>query len=167
MPVSTPALKRFLIVGLGFLPALVFARIGETTEECEKRYGKPEHPVFQDPKTPDLSFAIYRKGQLEILIVFLNGKAGSILYSPSNTNTVEALTPESVEVLLKANIGDVPWSHSQDPTNENVQHFETTNGTFTASYDAGKNTLTIENKDMLEHTKNIRRMKAAGKLKGF
>ena len=50
----------------------LFARIGETEQECAARYGEPIK------KFPDNSLA-YQKSGLAIIITFFNGKADSVL----------------------------------------------------------------------------------------
>ena len=72
------------------------ARIGETIEQCDKRYGKPI--AFQDAQgalvTPT---RIYRKGDFEITVFQLNGRCEAMMYT--NIVTGKLLSTEIMKFL--------------------------------------------------------------------
>jgi uncharacterized protein YdbL (DUF1318 family) len=53
--------------------ATLFARIGETEQECAARYGEPIKKLPNDS-------LLYQKADLNIFITFFNGKADAIAY---------------------------------------------------------------------------------------
>ncbi|HEY5743631.1 MAG TPA: hypothetical protein VIS99_13935, partial [Terrimicrobiaceae bacterium] len=76
----------------------LFARIGETEQECAARYGEPIKQF------PDNSFG-YQKSDLGIIITFFNGKADAIAYRKIATNVLgkgEDISENEVEILLKS-----------------------------------------------------------------
>lgn len=94
------------IVGLAMLLPAV-GRIGETPAQCEARYGKP---VKIDKEKERIW---YRKGGLEVLVLFHDGKADHLFFEKSAHDELDlplGLSTAEIEVLLNANFGDNLWS---------------------------------------------------------
>jgi hypothetical protein len=102
-------------------PSWSWARLGETPEQCEERYGAPipnkddfgnviprELPTLHMPRASVLCY--HAKG-LKILIVFTDGKAGQIFYQKltKSPSEVKALSEAEINWLLEANSGGKTW----------------------------------------------------------
>jgi len=82
------------------------ARLGESEEECSKRYGQPvaEIPALLETATS----ATYQKGDVRVRIEFLEGKAAFISFSR------RGLKEEERQTLLDINAGTLVWSPAAD-----------------------------------------------------
>lgn len=102
---------------LCLLSSAAFARIGETPQQCEARYGKPTimHPARD---TERVRFSV---GQILITCWFWEGKCCSIDYEigkPSNVVYPKDITAERFELsqaqrFLKFNSAGGEWVHEQ------------------------------------------------------
>jgi hypothetical protein len=97
-----------------------WARLGETEEQCEKRYGKASVPeglisnFGRDAKTPTLKedkVLQYRRDGMTIYVGFIDGKASSIQYS-FFMGRETPLDRQEVEALLKINAPDRQWYYN-------------------------------------------------------
>jgi hypothetical protein len=139
----------------------LFARIGETEQECAARYGEPVK------KLPDNSL-LYRKSGLGILITFFNGKADSIAYRKIATNALgkgEQISENEVEILLNSNSGGVPWKKL--PLISMNRNWETENGEVLATYITFEGLLKVGTKDFLAREKAKKDAKESKNLEGF
>jgi hypothetical protein len=115
----------FFVVALGFLPAA--ARVGETLDQCKKRYGKatPIPQVYDfGEQAKDLAYYNFEKNGIEIQIGFLNGIASDLSFhhhadaasdaSVPNLTTPNAFTPFEIETLLADNASGMAWKTVQD-----------------------------------------------------
>ena len=121
------------IAAVTLTTSTLFARIGETEQECAARYGEPIH------KFPDNIF-LYQKSDIDIHITFVNGIAVLIAYRRSVKG--QHMSEKEVEILLKRNSGGVPW-HKLGGL------WETENGELVAKYNFGRHMLLIANRDYL------------------
>jgi hypothetical protein len=136
--------------------ATLFARIGETEQECTARYGEP----FE--KLPNNS-VLYRKSDLGLLINFFNGKADSIAYRKIAKG--QQLSENEVEILLNNNSGGVPWKkHAVISMN---REWLTENGELVATYVTHERLLMVATKDYLARRKAKIEAKEVQNLKGF
>jgi hypothetical protein len=115
------------IVALGLLPAS--ARVGETLEQCKKRYGKavgaPTPYEFAD-EAKELVYCSFQKSGIDILIGFLNGKAADLSFhhhhdpaapAPDPTDPTapsDAFTQVEIDTLLADNANDLTWKTVPD-----------------------------------------------------
>jgi spore coat protein CotH len=139
----------------------LFARIGETEQECAARYGEPIK------KFPDNSSA-YQKSGLAIIITFFNGKADSIGYRKIATNALgkgEQLSENEVEILLNSNSGGVSWK--QRAVISVNRNWETEDGEFLATYSTFENLLKVGTKDFRAREKAKKEAKESQNLEGF
>ncbi len=116
--------------------SILFARIGETEEECAARYGEPTK------KLPNNSF-LYQKSDLNIFIIFFNGKADAIAYSKIAKG--QQLSENEIETLLESNSGGVPWQKRAVISMNRT--WGTENGELLANYDTVEHLLMIATKD--------------------
>ena len=149
------------IAAAALTTSTLFARIGETEEECAARYGEPIK------KFPDNRF-LFQKSDLGIIITFFNGKADAIVYRKIATNVLgkgEKISENEVEILLKSNSGGVPWKkRAVISMNRN---WETENGEVFATYLTFENLLMVGTKDHLAREKAEKAAKEGQKLEGF
>ena len=87
-------MKQILLLFLLCAPA--FGRLGETKDECEKRYGKP---VFIDG-----TVARYHKNGFKIVIMFVDDKACSLGFG--HIDPVEKISKIERDGIVKANAGN-------------------------------------------------------------
>jgi hypothetical protein len=115
------------VVLVVMLPLWSWARLGETPEQCEERYGAPIpntdrfKNVIPRETLPSLHMPLaivarYHASGLKILIVFTNGTAGQIFYQKLMDNpwtTQGDLSEAEIQTLLKANSGDKTWDDGE------------------------------------------------------
>lgn len=102
---------------LGLTP--LFARIGETLDECKKRYGKATEatpPYDFGTDAPDLIYYNFEKNGIAIQIGFLNGKAADLSFhhTADAPAVPAALTQTEIDILLAANSSDMQWKSVTD-----------------------------------------------------
>lgn len=84
-------------------PAL--ARIGETREECKKRYGLPINKLIHIGKENE--YLVFEKAEFEIEIHFYQNKADQVVYwKTSRTNTI---SEHEANELMTLNGGKKKW----------------------------------------------------------
>jgi hypothetical protein len=144
------------IAAVTLTTSTLFARIGETEQECAARYGEPTKTL------PNNSF-LYQKSDLNIFIIFFNGKADAIAYSKIAKG--QQLSENEIEILLKSNSGGVPWKKRLVISMN--RDWETENGELLANYDTVAHLLMIATKDHLAREKAEKAAKEGQKLEGF
>ena len=133
------------------LLGVVEARIGETVEECEKRYGKPK-------VTPDHHF--YKKNGYNIAISFHKGKAHSITYGKISKDKI---SEHEVLILLKANKSDGKWEKENG-----IGKTDWTNGNLSArNTRMGSKTLVILTDEWLDLLIEKSKQEETKQLQGF
>ncbi len=149
-------MKKSLILLAGIMLAIssAQARLGETVDECQTRYGEPKRIALNDNKT---GIATYGKNDLVITIHFLNGKADLIRYSQGQVTTIDL---DLAKYLLKKNGRDKEWEQLtktqivlQDIQDLNAQHprvelvdpiqWKSMDGLLSASFSVGKGTFEV------------------------
>jgi hypothetical protein len=150
----TPLLAA--IAAITLTTSTLFARIGETEEECAARYGEPTKTL------PNNSF-LYQKSDLNIFIIFFNGKADAIAYSKIAKG--QQLSENEIELLLTSNSGVVPWQKRAVISLN--RDWATENGELLANYDAVGHMLMIATKDYFARQKAAKDAKEGQNLEGF
>jgi len=101
-----------LLVTLLIIPSTVSARLGETVEENQARYGQPVKN-YQDTKSPLLKNAdnrTYHYQGWKIRIGFFNDHAVRIFYGKlPKPNTTQQLKSYEIEAVLKAEAHGGKW----------------------------------------------------------
>jgi len=130
------------------------ARLGESVEQCQIRYGKPLSNMLDESRS---GISMYSKNDLSVIIHFLNGKADLIRYSPGQVSTVDL---DLAQYLLKVNGRDKEWDQLTDTKivlneilDENAQYprvqlvdpilWRSKDGILTASFSNGKGTFEV------------------------
>jgi hypothetical protein len=151
----TPMLAAITAVALTTSSTL-FARIGETEQECAARYGEPT-------KTLPNNSLLYEKSDLNIFIIFFNGKADAIAYGKIAKG--QQLSENEIELLLKSNSGGVPWQERAVISMN--RNWVTENGELLANYNTVAHLLMVATKDYFTRTKATKDAKEDQNLEGF
>jgi hypothetical protein len=146
-----PLLAAIAVVGLTTSSTL-FARIGETEQECAARYGESIKKLSNNS-------LLYQKSDLNIFITFFNGKADAIVYRRIANG--QQLSENEVEILLKSNSGGVPWKKRARIS------WVTENGELLATYNTVEHLLMVATKDYLAREKAKKDAKEGQNLEGF
>ena len=153
-------MNTILIATLALILAAVpaSARIGETVEQCEKRYGKA-YPVRQSSDT------MFRKNGFDIVVSFYAGKCDSIYYI-KNDGGFNPITEEEQQILRESNAeGWRPILANEHFQIGSILH-KTANHTA-ARYDLMSTCLQIATYDCLMRKEAARKAKETKNLKGF
>jgi hypothetical protein len=90
-----------------------FARLGETLERCEERYG----PIVEEQKSknaPPLECAfVFTKNEFKITVRLLNGRVGWILYT-----SPKPIVRETIDGLLDNNSEGSKWTTDEAATKQ-------------------------------------------------
>jgi len=151
-----------LLAVMLFLPACVFARIGETPAQCETRYGK----AFKTDTDSGMSF--FRKGGFLIMVGFHQGKAGLVSYRKEETDILDnakEMSDNEIETLLKANGGNKKWKKREIISMD--KEWQTEDGTLFAQYMTMQNYLTVVTKEYIEREDAKKKAKEKKDLEGL
>ena len=96
------------VAGIAITLSTANARIGENTETCAVRYGKPGKLGLDENNT---GVAIYSKNDLAIKIHFTNGSADLVNYSPGEVARIDF---ETAQYLVEINGRDKEWTQLTD-----------------------------------------------------
>ena len=115
-----PAFLVWLFVLALAMPA--FARVGETLDQCKKRYGKATAvpaPYDFGEQAKELYYFNFQKNGIDIQIGFLKGVASDLSFHHHPDPATEgataadakpaALTPIEIDTLLSDNSNDLSW----------------------------------------------------------
>ncbi|RYD67686.1 MAG: hypothetical protein EOP83_02325 [Verrucomicrobiaceae bacterium] len=153
-------MRLLLLLLVSALPAS--ARLGETRDECDKRYGIPV-------KTLEGGGIVYAKAGLHIVATFWNSKVSHIMVCKVERdalNTPKELSQNEIEILLKANDGGSEWKKSEALAFMRSQ-WERADGKAVALYKQTDNYLTIIDTAYASHLDEEKEKKEAKVLDGF
>lgn len=139
----------------------LYARLGETVDVCETRYGKPVTLKLDEQKT---GIAVYDKNDLIIKVHFTKGKVDLVRYS---SGVVQEINLKVAKELLVRNGRDKEWVQLTeteevlyDNRDERAQYprvqivdpilWESEDEILVASYSEGKKTMEIKAADLDE-----------------
>ncbi len=96
-------MKKILILVVCVVVSVsVYARLRETREQCDKRYGKPERSEAGEVK--DSKKVYYRKGAYQVVVYLYNGKVVCIKYMrPKKGDGNHKLEKFELEKFLSVN----------------------------------------------------------------
>ncbi len=109
-------MKRMKIIITLIIVLLAFAsrtdaRLGETKEQCEKRYG--EHYDFT--LYPKLNVSFYMKNDYKVVAYFLDGVCQRIDYKNEGYDgSIQPLSKKEIEVFLSSNAQNSKWIEVDD-----------------------------------------------------
>jgi hypothetical protein len=139
----------------------LYARIGETPQECAARYGQPIKTLQED-------MLLYEKAGLGVIVTFYKGKADAIAYRKIAENALgkgEKISDNEIEFLLKSNSGDTPWK-KRSVISRN-REWESENSNLLATYITFENLLVVATQDYLAREKAKKNAKEGKTLDGF
>jgi hypothetical protein len=164
------------IILVGILPFNGWARLGETPEQCEDRYGPPSI-TKKDPAgfLPGVTLSVYQKAGLAISVIFYRGSAGFVVFEKSEKNALgnmDELSVTEIEALLKANAGGKEWLVARPAIRGPLgDAWELEDGSATAEYVNGpnrfKHRLVVQTAEYLAASRAAERAKDEENLNGF
>ena len=142
------------------MSSFAFARISETLQVCEQRYGAPIKSANDS--------ATFRKGGFLIVITFFEGKADSILYTKTEKNVLNKsaeISANEIQQLLKLNGGEREWKKSGGISMD--REWDTEDGELFAFYKTLDNYLAVGTKGFSDRAKARKKAKENKGLDGF
>jgi|SRR2546423_6488578 len=109
-----------------------WARLGESRDEVEARYGSPVRTIQSAPDR--VTGRLYDFNGFLITVMFLDGKSQLEEYAKKDKTK---LTEDDVEKLLQANSGGRTWQRTDKPTSD-VRTWQLINGDAGASLEPTK-----------------------------
>jgi hypothetical protein len=156
-------MKTLLILVASTLLSLpAHARIGETPEQCQARYGAA---IKADKAAQSILFS---KAGLNVMTFFREGKCVRVGFWKSEVdilNSPLALSDAEKEALLDANGGGAKW-RKLTVLDVNA-YWQTVDEKLTASYVLLENMLIIQTTDEMNRTIAEQQAKEKAKLKDF
>lgn len=98
--------KMFLIAILILSSISVFAKIGETIEQCTTRYGKP----VKSDEFKELQYKYFKKDNLIVGCIFQDGKCTSCFYVKDDSTS---LSETEMENILKSDYKESEWTYKK------------------------------------------------------
>jgi len=152
-------LLSFILLSLLFSP-LANARVGETKEQCEKRYGKAlgnEGEMY-----------FYQKAGLDISVEFNKGVADFIYYLKSQKDKIgqpEKLSDNEVQLLIESNKASGEWEKVKSLSLYTLWHNK--QKSLHAKHTKLDRTLTVCSQSYIDRIAKRQKEEEAKKLKGF
>lgn len=147
-----------LILALG-VSASAFARIGETTNQVDKRYGAPLETTKNSGESRRYSF-----GGFTVLVSFERGISQCEIYQKKDTSR---MMEGEIKGLLGANAGGSAWRDDPDEGGD-AYIYRSKDGRFRiAIYNLRRHDLVVTSKAFLDHHANIANSADRQEMKGF
>lgn len=148
------------------------ARIGETPEQCEVRYGKPVRIEKKDESK------IYLKTGFRINIFFIEGKAVTMIFEKMDkdlSRISHQITTNEVQSLLQSNSGGKEWEEVMLPEERRrvmtdkywPKLWKTKDGERKAVWDTSGHRLLITTTDLLKNVMPEDENVLKKKMEGF
>ncbi|GEP46179.1 hypothetical protein [Brevifollis gellanilyticus] len=141
-------------------PAL--ARIGETPEQCEARYGKPVKIKAENSVS-------YQKAGMRVDCEFIDGKCARIYFAKLEKDAQNAalpITSEEAKILMEANSDGTPWTKTGELVEEGFETWKS--GELEASHlKNAYSSLSINNLAYRKLQDAKKADEEKGSLKGF
>ena len=152
----------FIAIAFFLLVAPAFARIGETEQQIEKRYGKSTLTVSTGNEPLQ---KVYQSSGLNITVTYLDGVSQREIFTKQDGSE---LSKNEIAILLEANTAGSKWI--EDPTATSLagmQGWKLELGGRTAAFSRDKTRLVITT-DLVQKVFNQRKAEdEKEKLKGF
>ena len=152
----------FIAIAFFLLVAPAFARIGETEQQIEKRYGKSTLTVSTGNEPLQ---KVYQSSGLNITVTYLDGVSQREIFTKQDGSE---LSKNEIAILLEANTARSKWI--EDPTATSLagmQGWKLESGGRTAAFSRDKTRLVITT-DLVQKVFNQRKAEdEKEKLKGF
>ena len=147
--------------------ASAFARIGETIEQCNQRYGQCKQRYGQ-PDKPTEQYVDFLKAPFKIIVHFYQGKADRVTYRMIEENDLGEgadISDNEIEQLLKLNGADRQWKRRVVISMD--RYWETQDGRLIAYYKTFEHYLAITTKEFCERVAAETKQKEDKALEGF
>ena len=149
-----------LILALGVsASASAFARIGETTNQVDKRYGAPLETTKNSGESRRYSF-----GGFTVLVNFERGISQCEVYQRKDTSR---MMEGEIRGLLGANAGGSAWRDDPDEGSDAYIYRSQDGRSRIAIYNLLRHDLMVTSKAFLDHHANIANSADRQKMKGF
>jgi hypothetical protein len=148
-----------LVLSIGCNVTLL-ARIGETEQQVEARYGKSIGMLSRGDELPHKA---YRFSGLDIVVGFIDGVSQSEFFYKHDKSD---FSPNEIALLLEANAGGGKWVR-EPKTPSGIQGWKVLSGGRSAEYAGGNKALAIWTDLSLEISQESKAKAEAKKLKGF
>jgi hypothetical protein len=152
----------FIAIAFFLLVAPAFARIGETEQQIEKRYGKSTLTVSTGNEPLQ---KVYQSSGLNITVTYLDGVSQREIFTKQDGSE---LSKNEIAILLEANTAGSKWI--EDPTATSLagmQGWKLESGGRTAAFSRDKTRLVITT-DLVQKVFNqCKAEDEKEKLKGF
>ena len=131
---------------------VAYARLGESFEECARRYG----PHKEEAKEPGRVLRTYKKGEYSVTVVFLlrpgttNYVAHAISYSKPGDFVNEELSAVEVDRFLEVNAAGNEWKSKELADAPTARVWARSDAKAVALYGLTTRILEITSSDMLE-----------------
>lgn len=155
-------LALYSIIMLLLFGSPVFARLGETPAEIEKRYGKPQYQKIEE----SCRFVGYTLNDFMIIVTFILDKAeGETIVKADKS----ALSDTEIASILKANEDDNKWIYDEVHSNLLVKEwFGFMHGGAVATYKLiGEHIFDIKSEFCTNCIRAMEERKAHNNTKGF
>jgi hypothetical protein len=141
------------------LPTWSWARLGETPEQCEARYGAPIEVTNTRMPYASVTIITYGKDDVFIMAVFHRGNAQHISFRKQTP-----LSQAELNALLKANGEGRPWKlNYSDPNNGWLKE----NNFASATFDMRENSVIFTSNTFAALQDSVERIGPSGVLEGF
>lgn len=156
---------------LAFLFALILsaigpahARIGETLEECQARYGS----ATEHSKSEGIS--LFKKSGYIVTCMVTYGKVSVIVFNKEKQRESvfnPPLSDEEISTLQKANSGGSEWEETTGQFEHSKRTWKSKDGKLISIYDTVKNTMSFMTMEVIQKTLQSTKDKDQEKLKDF
>jgi len=164
-----PLCLFLILLALFGVPSLN-ARIGETLEECEVRYGPPVKGPIIDSSIEGAQQYAFAKSGFEVGVTFHQGKAVVLLFSKLEKDALGnsvAMSKAEIEVFLEANQLGGPWVELPSTQTPFMHKGWFSPDADTAVYNQTKNYLVIMSKAYLSLANEAKEQKERQNLEDF
>jgi hypothetical protein len=148
----------FALIGL-FSSTHAFARIGETLEQLNKRYGRPVQAKHQGIETYRYSFRGF-----SVLVGLEQGRSQCEIYQKADRSR---MSEAEILGLLEVNAGTSPWSADPDESLKSYTYWSQDKKTRVAIYDLSGHSLIVTSKPFLPRLGLVIHSDEHEKMEGF
>jgi hypothetical protein len=135
------------------------ARLGETINQTEARYGKPVR-TFTDEGFPAMEFSF---GGMKVTVDFLDGKSGQEQFAKPDEG---AFSDHEIALILQANAGGKDWAVKPVPS-DSMKHWSLSDGSAEAFYEVAAAKVLVQTRAKIDAEDRVKETAEADRLKGL
>ncbi len=160
-------MKTLLLVLFGMLALPAWARLGETKEQLETRYGKGE-PVKPEEVGGLRDVLRFQKGDFGVFCGLFENRCDVIMISKGQAPEGQgAFSEAEIATLLEANASGKAWKETTKGTGRYGRDWQTIDGTLNAHLNDQHRSLFISTTTGSERRSREGNERDKAKLKGF